>query len=134
MLFSYEDLPGSLIDILDEVAYNYDIEIKDYMKIVKKNGSNVIFLDYRFKQNYHNWSDWINGDAKKIITDRTSELPTLLHKIGVHLFGDNVKIFYNIHKDNRNGSEWEILIENAICEDDWLGVDVYLIPKGIEIV
>jgi hypothetical protein len=74
----------------------------------------------------------MNDEVEKIIENKTSEFPTLIHTIGMHLFGDNVSEFYNNHPLDKGPGSWEIIIENLKC-NDWLEVDVFLIPIDFEI-
>ena len=76
--------------------------------------------------------DVFDTSIEDIISNQSSELPLVLNKVGAHLFGDNVNEYQKIYENDKGDGSWEILIENPICED-WLTVDVFLIPTGFEI-
>ena len=52
--------------------------------------------------------------------------------MGTHLFGNNVDEFFNIRENDNGEGKWEIILENPKVED-WLTIDVYLIPIEFEI-
>ena len=126
----FKKLPKSLQKILSKVAKEHDFNIKDSLKVVDRNGNKAVYIDNKFETNSIMYR--MKDPVEKIIADKTSELPDLIHKVGCHLFGDNVSEFFNIHPNDKDDGSWEIAIENPVC-GDWLSVDVFLIPKGFEI-
>ena len=130
MSFDFKKLPKSLKKVLNDAGKQYDIKVKDYLNIVEKDGKKVIYIDYPFDSAPHMYR--MNDEVEKIIENKTSELPALIHTIGTTLFGDNVSEFYNNHPADKGSGSWEIIIENLTC-NDWLEVDVFLIPIDFEI-
>ena len=130
MMFEFKKLPKSLQKILNQVSKEHDFNIKGSLKVVDRNGNKVVYIDNKFETNSSMYR--MKDPVEKIISDKTAELPSLIHKVWFHLFGDNVSEFYNIHPKDKDDGSWEIVIENPTC-DNWLSVDVFLIPKGFEI-
>ena len=99
--------------------------------MTEKEGKNVVYIDFKFEQNEMMY-DVFDTSLQDIISNQSSELPLVLNKVGAHLFGDNVNEYQKIYENDKGDGSWEILIENLIC-DDWLTVDVFLIPTDFEI-
>jgi hypothetical protein len=97
----------------------------------KKEGRNVVYIDFKFEQNEMMY-DVFDTSIEDIISNQSSELPLLINKVGAYLFGDNVNEYQKIYENDKGDGSWEILIENPICED-LLTVDVFLITTGFEI-
>ena len=131
MSFNFKNLPKSLKKTLKTVSKDYDFKVEDCLVLTEKEGRNVIYIDFKFEQNEMMY-DIFGTSIEDIISNQSSELPLLLNKVGAHLFGDNVNEYQKIHENDKGDGSWEILIENPIC-DDWLTVDVFLIPTGFEI-
>ena len=129
MKLSYSKLPKSLKKVFNNTNKTQGIKIKDYLRQVEKDGQQVFHIDYKFEHNYFQYQSFFDGDLKKIISEKTTEFEKLIHTIGSHLFGDNVENFYNSHTNDDGLGKWEIIIENPSIED-WLSVDVYLVPSG----
>ena len=131
MSYNFKNLPKSLKKTLKTVSKNYDFKIEDCLVLTEKEGKNVVYIDFKFEQNEMMY-DVFDTSLQDIISNQSSELPLLLNKVGAHLFGDNVNEYQKIYENDKGDGSWEILIENPIC-DDWLTVDVFLIPTDFEI-
>ena len=131
MSYNFKNLPKSLKKTLKTVSKNYDFKIEDCLVLTEKEGKNVVYIDFKFEQNEMMY-DVFDTSIEDIISNQSSELPLVLNKVGAHLFGDNVNEYQKIYENDKGDGSWEILIENPICED-WLTVDVFLIPTGFEI-
>ena len=131
MSYNFKNLPKSLKKTLKTVSKNYDFKIEDCLVLTEKEGKNVVYIDFKFEQNEMMY-DVFDTSIEDIISNQSSELPLLLNKVGAHLFGDNVNEYQKIYENDKGDGSWEILIENPIC-DDWLTVDVFLIPTDFEI-
>jgi len=131
MSYNFKNLPKSLKKTLKTVSKNYDFKIEDCLVLTEKEGKNVVYIDFKFEQNEMMY-DVFDTSLEDIISNQSSELPLVLNKVGAHLFGDNVNEYQKIYENDKGDGSWEILIENLIC-DDWLTVDVFLIPTDFEI-
>ena len=131
MSYNFKNLPKSLKKTLKTVSKNYDFKIEDCLVLTEKEGKNVVYIDFKFEQNEMMY-DAFDTSIEDIISNQSSELPLLINKVGAYLFGDNVNEYQKIYENDKGDGSWEILIENPICED-WLTVDVFLIPTGFEI-
>jgi hypothetical protein len=131
MSYNFKNLPKSLKKTLKTVSKNYDFKIEDCLVLTEKEGKNVVYIDFKFEQNEMMY-DVFDTSIEDIISNQSSELPLVLNKVGAHLFGDNVNEYQKIYENDKGDGSWEILIENLIC-DDWLTVDVFLIPTDFEI-
>ncbi|MDC0195459.1 hypothetical protein OAJ80_00840 [Candidatus Thioglobus sp.] len=131
MSYNFKNLPKSLKKTLKTVSKNYDFKIEDCLVLTEKEGKNVVYIDFKFEQNEMMY-DVFDTSLQDIISNQSSELPLVLNKVGAHLFGDNVNEYQKIYENDKGDGSWEILIENLIC-DDWLTVDVFLIPTDFEI-
>ena len=131
MSYNFKNLPKSLKKTLKTVSKNYDFKIEDCLVLTEKEGKNVVYIDFKFEQNEMMY-DVFDTSIEDIISNQSSELPLLINKVGAYLFGDNVNEYQKIYENDKGDGSWEILIENPICED-WLTVDVFLIPTGFEI-
>ena len=131
MSYNFKNLPKSLKKTLKTVSKNYDFKIEDCLVLTEKEGRNVVYIDFKFEQNEMMY-DAFDTSIEDIISNQSSELPLLINKVGAYLFGDNVNEYQKIYENDKGDGSWEILIENPICED-WLTVDVFLIPTGFEI-
>ena len=131
MSYNFKNLPKSLKKTLKTVSKNYDFKIEDCLVLTEKEGKNVVYIDFKFEQNEMMY-DVFDTSLQDIISNQSSELPLVLNKVGAYLFGDNVNEYQKIYENDKDDGSWEILIENLIC-DDWLTVDVFLIPTGFEI-
>ena len=85
---------------------------------------------------WHNLT--INRDKlEKMFSEKTSEYDQLIEQIGIFLFSknwnNNIDQFFNILENDDGEGKWEIIIENARIIENWLNVDVYLVPIGFEI-
>ena len=114
------------------------------IKKVEKNDQVVIKINYNFP---HNWVmyNYILNDKGELISDeewkdklenffseKNSEYYKFIEQVGTHLFGNNVDEFFNIRENDNGEGKWEIILENPKVED-WLTIDVYLIPIDFEI-
>ena len=131
MSYNFKNLPKSLKKTLKTVSKNYDFKIEDCLVLTEKEGKNVVYIDFKFEQNEMMY-DVFDTSIEDIISNQSSELPLLINKVGAYLFGDNVNEYQKIYENDKGDGSWEILIENLIC-DDWLTVDVFLIPTDFEI-
>ena len=131
MSYNFKNLPKSLKKTLKTVSKNYDFKIEDCLVLTEKEGKNVVYIDFKFEQNEMMY-DVFDTSLQDIISNQSSELPLVLNKVGAHLFGDNVNEYQKIYENDKDDGSWEILIENLIC-DDWLTIDVFLIPTDFEI-
>jgi hypothetical protein len=131
MSYNFKNLPKSLKKTLKTVSKNYDFKIEDCLVLTEKEGKNVVYIDFKFEQNEMMY-DVFDTSLEDIISNQSSELPLVLNKVGAHLFGDNVNEYQKIYENDKGDGSWEILIENLFC-DDWLTVDVFLIPTNFEI-
>ena len=131
MSYNFKNLPKSLKKTLKTVSKNYDFKIEDCLVLTEKEGKNVVYIDFKFEQNEMMY-DVFDTSIEDIISNQSSELPLLINKVGAYLFGDNVNEYQKIYENDKGDGSWEILIENPICED-WLTVDVFLIPTDFEI-
>ena len=131
MSYNFKNLPKSLKKTLKTVSKDYDFKVEDCLVLTEKEGRNVIYIDFKFEQNEMMY-DVFDTSLEDIISNQSSELPLVLNKVGAHLFGDNVNEYQKIYENDKGDGSWEILIENLIC-DDWLTVDVFLIPTDFEI-
>mgnify|MGYP003971977307 FL=1 len=131
MSYNFKNLPKSLKKTLKTVSKNYDFKIEDCLVLTEKEGKNVVYIDFKFEQNEMMY-DVFDTSLEDIISNQSSELPLVLNKVGAHLFGDNVNEYQKTYENDKGDGSWEILIENLIC-DDWLTVDVFLIPTDFEI-
>ena len=131
MSYNFKNLPKSLKKTLKTVSKNYDFKVEDCLVLTEKEGRNVVYIDFKFEQNEMMY-DVFDTSLQDIISNQSSELPLVLNKVGAHLFGDNVNEYQKIYENDKGDGSWEILIENPIC-DDWLTVDVFLIPTDFEI-
>ena len=131
MSYDFKKLPKSLKKTLKTVSKNYDFKVEDCLVLTEKEGRNVVCIDFKFEQNEMMY-DVFDTSIEDIISNQSSELPLLINKVGAHLFGDNVNEYQKIYENDKGDGSWEILIENLIC-DDWLTVDVFLIPTDFEI-
>ena len=93
-MFEFKKLPKSLQKILNKVAKEHDFNIKDSLKVVDREGIKVVNTDNKFETNSIMYR--MKDPVEKIIADKTSELPGLIHKVGCHLFGDKVSEFLSV--------------------------------------
>ena len=144
MKVSYNKLPKSLKKDLDDYRKSEGISTKDMIKKVEKNDQVVIKINYNFPHNWVMYNDIINdegvlipdeewkGKLEKFFSEKNSEYYKFIEKVGTHLFGNNVDQFFNIRENDDGVGKWEIILENPKVED-WLTIDVYLIPIDFEI-
>ena len=144
MKVSYNKLPKSLKKELDDYRKSEGISTKDMIKKVEKNDQVVIKINYNFPHNWVMYNNILN-DKGELISDeewkdklenffskKNSEYYKFIEQVGTHLFGNNVDKFFNIRENDDGEGKWEIILENPKVED-WLTIDVYLIPIDFEI-
>ena len=144
MKVSYNKLPKSLKKELDVFRKSEGISTKDMIKKVEKNDQVVIKINYDFPHNWVMYNNILN-DKDELISDeewkdklenffseKNSEYYKFIEQVGTHLFGNNVDEFFNIRENDDGEGKWEIFLENPKIED-WLTIDVYLIPIDFEI-
>ena len=136
MKVSYNKLPKSLKKELDDYRKSEGISTKDMIKKVEKN--------YDFPHNWVMYNNILNDEGvlisddewkdklKNFFSEKNSEYYKFIEQVGTHLFGNNVDKFFNIRENDNGEGKWEIILENPKVED-WLTIDVYLIPIDFEI-
>ena len=144
MKVSYNKLPKSLKKELDDYRKSEGISTKDMIKKVEKNDQVVIKINYNFPHNWVMYNNILNDKGelvsneewkdklKKFFSEKNSEYYKFIEQVGTHLFGNNVDKFFNIRENDDGEGKWEIILENPKVED-WLTIDVYLIPIDFEI-
>ena len=144
MKISYNKLPKSLKKILDDYRKPEGISTKDMIKKVEKNDQVVLKINYNFPHNWVMYNDILNDEGvlisddewkdklKNFFSEKNSEHYNFIEKVGIHLFGNNVDKFFNIRENDDGEGKWEIVLENPKVED-WLTIDVYLVPIDFEI-
>ena len=144
MKVSYNKLPKSLKKELDDYRKSEGISTKDMIKKVEKNDQLVIKINYNFPHNWVMYNNILNEKGELIsdeewkdklenfFSEKNSEYYKFIEQVGTHLFGNNVDEFFNIRENDNGEGKWEIILENPKVED-WLTIDVYLIPIDFEI-
>ena len=144
MKVSYNKLPKSLKKELDDFRKSEGISTKDMIKKVEKNDQVVIKINYNFPHNWVMYNNILNDKGELIsdeewkdklenfFSEKNSEYYKFIEQVGTHLFGNNVDEFFNIRENDNGEGKWEIILENPKVED-WLTIDVYLIPIDFEI-
>lgn len=144
MKVSYNKLPKSLKKELDDYRKSEGISTKDMIKKVEKNDQVVIKINYNFPHNWVMYNNILNDKGelisdeewkdklKNFFSEKNSEYYKFIEQVGTHLFGNNVDEFFNIRENDNGEGKWEIILENPKVED-WLTIDVYLIPIDFEI-
>ena len=144
MKVSYNKLPKSLKKELDDYRKSEGISTKDMIKKVEKNDQVVIKINYNFPHNWVMYNNILNDKGELIsdeewkdklenfFSEKNSEYYKFIEQVGTHLFGNNVDKFFNIRENDDGEGKWEIILENPKVED-WLTIDVYLIPIDFEI-
>ena len=144
MKVSYNKLPKSLKKELDDYRKSEGISTKDMIKKVEKNDQVVIKINYNFPHNWVMYNNILNDKGELIsdeewkdklenfFSEKNSEYYKFIEQVGTHLFGNNVDKFFNIRENDNGEGKWEIILENPKVED-WLTIDVYLIPIDFEI-
>ena len=144
MKVSYNKLPKSLKKELDDYRKSEGISTKDMIIKVEKNDQVVIKINYNFPHNWVMYNNIFNEKGELIsdeewkdklenfFSEKNSEYYKFIEQVGTHLFGNNVDEFFNIRENDDGEGKWEIILENPKVED-WLTIDVYLIPIDFEI-
>ena len=144
MKVSYNKLPKSLKKELDDYRKSEGISTKDMIIKVEKNDQVVIKINYNFPHNWVMYNNILNDKdelvsneewkdkLEKFFSEKNSEYYKFIEQVGTHLFGNNVDEFFNIRENDNGEGKWEIILENPKVED-WLTIDVYLIPIEFEI-
>ena len=144
MKVSYNKLPKSLKKELDDYRKSEGISTKDMIIKVEKNDQVVIKINYNFPHNWVMYNNILNEKGELIsdeewkdklenfFSEKNSEYYKFIEQVGTHLFGNNVDEFFNIRENDNGEGKWEIILENPKVED-WLTIDVYLIPIDFEI-
>ena len=144
MKVSYNKLPKSLKKELDDYRKSEGISTKDMIKKVEKNDQVVIKINYNFPHNWVMYNNILNDKGelisdeewkdklKNFFSEKNSEYYKFIEQVGTHLFGNNVDEFFNIRENDNGEGKWEIILENPKVED-WLTIDVYLMPIDFEI-
>ena len=144
MKVSYNKLPKSLKKELDDYRKSEGISTKDMIKKVEKNDQVVLKINYDFPHNWVMYNNILNDEGvlisddewkdklKIFFSEKNSEYYKFIEQVGTHLFGNNVDKFFNIRENDDGEGKWEIILENPKVED-WLTIDVYLIPIDFEI-
>ena len=144
MKVSYNKLPKSLKKELDDYRKSEGISTKDMIKKVEKNDQVVIKINYNFPHKWVMYNNILNDKGELIsdeewkdklenfFSEKNSEYYKFIEQVGTHLFGNNVDEFFNIRENDNGEGKWEIILENPKVED-WLTIDVYLIPIDFEI-
>ena len=144
MKVSYNKLPKSLKKELDDYRKSEGISTKDMIKKVEKNDQVVLKINYDFPHNWVMYNNILNDEGvlisddewkdklKNFFSEKNSEYYKFIEQVGTHLFGNNVDKFFNIRENDNGEGKWEIILENPKVED-WLTIDVYLIPIDFEI-
>ena len=144
MKVSYNKLPKSLKKELDDYRKSQGISTKDMIIKVEKNDKVVIKINYNFPHNWVMYNNILNEKGELIsdeewkdklenfFSEKNSEYYKFIEQVGTHLFGNNVDEFFNIRENDNGEGKWEIILENPKVED-WLTIDVYLIPIDFEI-
>ena len=73
------------------------------------------------------------SSASSLKSEDQEAFDSLAHKVGIHLFGDNVSVFNKDHQADKGDGSWEILIDNFQDDDFWVVPVVYLVPVGIDL-
>ena len=144
MKVSYNKLPKSLKKELDDYRKSEGISTKDMIKKVEKNDQVAIKINYNFPHNWVMYNNILNDKGelisdeewkdklKNFFSEKNSEYYKFIEQVGTHLFGNNVDKFFNIRENDDGEGKWEIILENPKVED-WLTIDVYLMPIDFEI-
>ena len=144
MKVSYNKLPKSLKKELDDYRKPEGISTKDMIKKIEKNDQAVIKINYNFPHNWVMYNNILNDEGvlisdeewkdklKIFFTEKNSEYYKFIEQVGTHLFGNNVDKFFNIRENDDGEGKWEIILENPKVED-WLTIDVYLMPIDFKI-
>ena len=149
MKVSLNKLPKPLKKILNEYRKDYGISAKEIIEKVEKNGQVVLKVNFSFPHNWYMYNNVLNDKGviisdqewrdklEKMFSEKTSEYDQLIQRIGTQLFSkywdNNLDQFFNILENDDGEGKWEIIIENARIIENWLNVDVYLVPIGFEI-
>ena len=149
MKVSLNKLPKPLKKILNEYRKDEGISAKEMIEKVEKKGQVVLKVNFPFPHNWSMYNHTLNDKGElisseewrdkleKMFSEKTSEYDQLIQRIGTQLFSkywnNNLDQFFNILENDDGEGKWEIIIENARIIENWLNVDVYLVPIGFEI-
>ena len=149
MKVSLNKLPKPLKKILNEYRKDEGISAKEMIEKVEKNGQVVLKVNFPFPHNWSMYNHTLNDKGElisdeewrdkleKMFSEKTSEYDQLIQRIGTQLFSkywnNNLDQFFNVLENDDGEGKWEIIIENARIIENWLNVDVYLVPIGFEI-
>ena len=149
MKVSLNKLPKPLKKILNEYRKDEGISAKEMIEKVEKKGQVVLKVNFPFPHNWSMYNNTLNDKGElisseewrdkleKMFSEKTSEYDQLIQRIGTQLFSkywnNNLDQFFNILENDDGEGKWEIIIENARIIENWLNVDVYLVPIGFEI-
>ena len=126
--------PKSLKDTLKATGKNFGENLNSFLVEDTLNGTKVIRLDYELGVNASMFDmDDQTSSASSLKTEDQEAFESLTHKVGIHLFGDNVSVFNKDHQADKGDGSWEILIDNFQDDDFWVVPVVYLVPVGIDL-
>ena len=126
--------PKSLKDTLKATGKNFGENLNSFLVEDTLNGTKVIRLDYELGVNASMFGmDDQTSSASSLKTEDQEAFDSLAHKVGIHLFGDNVSVFNKDHQADKGDGSWEILIDNFQDDDFWVVPVVYLVPVGIDL-
>ena len=126
--------PKSLKDTLKATGKNFGENLNSFLVEDTLNGTKVIRLDYELSVNASMFDmDDQTSSASSLKSEDQEAFDSLAHKVGIHLFGDNVSVFNKDHPADKGDGSWEILIDNFQDDDFWVVPVVYLVPVGIDL-
>ena len=97
-------------------------------------GKKVVKIDFDLSVNASMFDmDDKTSSISKLKTSDNQSFQELANRVGIHLFGDNVSVFYKEHQADKGDGHWEVVIDNFKDDDFWLTPVVFLVPHGIEI-
>ena len=126
--------PKTLKNTLKAAGKRFDINPYTFLIEDTLNGNKVIKLDFDLGINASMFD--VDGQTSSLSSLKSQDkesFDSLVHEVGIHLFGDNVSVFNKDHPADNGDGSWKILIDNFKDDDEWLVPVVYLVPVGIDI-
>ena len=133
MSFDFAILPYQLRKVIVSAGRQYGESLREKLHVDYFNGMRVVVIDFAFSVNYRMF-DLARSEAisaHKLERLNNPLYKSLIDKICVHLFGDNVSRYQKVFTDPKQGGTWSICVHNLEFKDEWLYAHVYLEPNGI---
>jgi hypothetical protein len=132
MALTARNLPKSLKDVLKNTGKNYGENLNPMLVEVSYEGAPALKIDYSLGMQAGMFDmDDKTANVSSLKGNAPDQFATLTHRVGVHLFGDNMSEFYKDHPADKGDGSWEIVIDDFVDDDFWLIPSVMLVPRGI---